>query len=451
MTTRIQQPETQTPKAPAFTPALLLDKLRSLPAAQRYIVAISGGLDSTVLLHALAALRRQLKTPVHAIHVNHGLHPDSGRWAEHCRALCAGVHIPFEAHTVAVRRDSGMGLEAAARAARYGVLKSCLVPGDVLLTAHHLDDQLETFLLMALRGAGPAGLAAMPVATAFGPGHLARPLLDVPRAALRAYAETGQLQWLDDPSNADTALDRNYLRQEVIPRLRARWPGAAGTIARSTRHSAAAAAMLDGLAAQDYVRTLRPDGSTLAVSRLKTLPEARAALLVRFWLERLALPPPPGRRLEQVLREVLQAGADRRPKVSWEGAEIRRYRDGMYAMAPLPALPEASLAWKPAQPLDLPAGLGRLHLQADPAAPGPPVLEVRFRDGGERVQLAGSAHRRPLKKLLQEAGVPPWMRERIPLIYRDGQLVAVGDLWRCEPFAAQSGYRIVWQNRPALL
>lgn len=416
--------------------------LTVLPRATRYLVAFSGGLDSTVLLHALAHRPRR-RTPVYALHVNHGLHADAAKWALWCAAFCKSHGVVFTDTSLAIPHAPGSSLEAAAREARYAWLRAHMQPGDVLLTAHHQDDQLETFLLMALRGSGPAGLAAMPAAAPFGAGQLVRPLLGSPRAVLEAYAAQYDLQWLTDPSNADTRFDRNYLRREIAPRLRDRWPAAGETISRAARHCAAAVDLLDGLAARDWVACIRADGASLSVARLAALASSRAAQCVRYWLARLGLPAPDEKRLGQLLGPMLTAGRDRAPNVVWAGVEVRRYRDGLYAMPPLPLAPGSEIVWDTRKPLVLPAGLGALHAPSKLAGES---LTVRFRVGGEALQVAGQAHHRPVKKLLQEAGIVPWMRVRLPLIYQAGELVAVGDLWATAGFAP--GVR--WEDRPPL-
>lgn len=365
--------------------------LTALPRATRYLVAFSGGLDSTVLLHAMIEHARRRRTPLQAVHINHNLYPEAESWLQHCQAFCQAQNIAFEGLGIVFQIAPGASLEAVARESRYEALGNMLQVGDVLLTAHHQDDQLETFLLMALRGSGPAGLAAMPAATPFGAGQLLRPLLGVPRAALETYAAQHGLQWLTDPSNADTRFDRNYLRREIVPRLRERWPAAGQTISRAARHCAGAVELLDGLAARDWVACVRAGGASLSVSRLAALAPTRAAQCVRYWLARLTLPVPDEKRLGQVLGPMLNAGRDRAPKVVWAGVEVRRYRDGLYAMPPLPPAPQQTLTWDARQPLVLPAGLG--VLQAPPELAGQ-SLTLHFRAGGEALQVAGQADRK---------------------------------------------------------
>lgn len=442
-----------------FTPDRLTDRLAALPRARRWVLAFSGGLDSVVLLHALAALRRRFRARLSAVHVHHGLQSAADDWVVWCAAEARRLRAGFTLRRVRVEPRRGESIEAAARAARYAALRDCLAPGDLLFTAHHRDDQAESFLLMALRGSGSAGQAAMPALARFAPGWHARPLLGFPRAALAAWAREEGLEWLEDPSNLDSRFDRNYLRREILPRLKLRWPAADETLARAARHAAEAVELVEALAAGDWVRCVRPDGRTLAVGRVAALPPARARALLRHWLSRAGLPPPPARELERVIGEVLPAGADRQPRVRWPGAEVRRYRDGLYALPPLGVAPAASLAWSGRGSLPLPAGLGRLALV--PVSGTGLVaarlegarLEVRFRRGGEKLRPAPGARTRALKTLLQEAGVVPWMRDRLPLLYLDGKLVAVADRWLAADFLAaegEPGLRVAWSGGPVV-
>ncbi len=439
----------------SFSPEQPLEILRRYPAASNYRVALSGGLDSTVLLQALASVRAQLPGPLSAIHVDHGLHPDAPRWQAHCAALCAKLGVPLESRRVKVIPAPGESLEAVAREQRYGVFREVMQPGDALLLAQHADDQLETFLLQALRGAGVRGLAAMPESAGFGGGLLLRPLLGFSRAELEAWAQAQGLAWVEDPSNADTDLDRNYLRHEVLPRIRSRWPAAADTVSRAARHCADAAETLKTLAAEDWRRY--GAGETLPVAALYELPEPRARNLLRHWLEARGLPLPPAHKVTEILLQG-RAAEDRNPCVDWAGAEVRRYGGLLYAQRPLPEAP-AEFRLQPGVSRSLGQGLGDLTLV--PAAGegiraslcGPEGLRVAFRSGGESCRPAGRAHGRPLKKWLQEMNVPPWLRDRLPLLYADHELLAVAGLFACEPHATrpgEAGLRIEWRDHPPL-
>jgi len=406
----------------------------------------------------MAALCAQLgAAEVRAVHINHGLHGDADAWAGHCRSACGELAVACVLLEVEAGAAAGESPEAAARRARYEALASVMSPGDVMLTAHHQDDQAETVLLHLLRGSGPHGLAAMGAWRAFGPGWLGRPLLELPRATLRAYAESHGLHWVDDPSNREDRFERNFLRNEVVPTLKMRWPSLTRVLARAARHQADAARLMDDLADMDLERAAGPTPDTLSVARLEALSAERQSNALRRWFRGLGLPLPTTSQLHHVVCDVLGAAEDGMPRVGWEGAEVRRYRGLVYAMVPLGRVdPTLFLTWQPREPLSLPLG----ELVAEPVT-GRGLragcvddggLVVRFRQGGERCLLPGRVHSQSLKKLLQDRGLPPWLRKRLPLLYLDGQLAAVGDLWVCEPFLAredEAGYAIEWRRGSA--
>jgi len=421
--------------ADAFSPRALLAILKSrLGSARRLWVAYSGGLDSTVLLHATAEVRGALDCAVHAVHLEHGLHPDSAAWADHCRATCTALDVPLTERSLAIQRAAGESLEAVAREARQRAFAGLLTPGDVLVTGQHRDDQAETLLLALLRGSGPAGLAAMPVMADLGGGRLLRPLLGFSRAELAAYARRTGLRWIDDPSNADTAFDRNFLRLRVLPLLRGRWPSLDLTLARSAAHCAEAATLLDAAADDWLAGQGGPRPGTLSVTGLRALDPPRCRAVLRRWLARGGFRPPSSVVLERVLSEVLPAAPDRSPLVAWPGCEIRRHRDALFALAPLPPppSPRLQLRWDGTAPLPLPAGLGELVLPGPAASAAPiPGMRVVFRWPGLRCRAAAGPSR-SLKQLYQQADMPAWLRPYVPLMLIDGRLAAVAGVAQCE-------------------
>ena len=444
-----------------FSPSVLLACVESLVprTSAELCVAFSGGLDSTVLLHALArALVDRPNYRIRAAHVDHQLQRDSAIWRQHCGSVALSLQLEFVPLVVKVAADPELSPEAAARDARYAALRQILRPNEVLLTAHHADDQLETMLLALMRGAGLRGLSGVPSVQIFGGGWLARPLLEFSRAELEEWARSEQLQWLDDPSNANTNFDRNFLRHRVLPALRERWPAAAHSATRSTAHLREAGRLLDVLAAADLESVAI--GSCLSMTQLASLGPARRRNVLRHWIRQHGMRVPSTRKLATIERDLLIAREDRLPCVEWDDVEVRRHRGLLYCMRQRPAFePADPLPWNVSQVLELPAQLGRLRAQRD-AAGGLAVarargeLQVHFRRGGEELQPAGDPHHRKLKKLLQDAGVLPWWRDRVPLIYSAEQLVAVGDLWIAEEFAARHGedaLRIVWEERPQLI
>lgn len=422
------------PHAPPSLPQLTAHALAAC-APTPLLVGYSGGRDSSVLLHVLAGLQAARARGLRAIHVDHGMHPDAARWAQHCRDTCAALDVPLTVVRVQVAKDTGSGPEAAARHARYAAFEQALGEGERLVLAQHRDDQAETFLLKALRGSGPQGLAAMRSLRRLGRGWLWRPWLEVPRAAIRDHAEAEAIACIDDPANADPELARSFLRSEIMPRLRRHWPQADRTLALSAAACRDAGDYLD-IDLEDTLHRLRagdPD-SLDADGWLALHPALRAPLLHR-WLHARGLPVPNIAQRRELERQLTDAGPDRLPQVAWPGAELRLWRGRLHAMAPLPAPPAGwRQAWDGA-PLPLPGG-GSLSLSVAAVRCEPP-LELQLRAGGERLRPAGKPHTRELRDLFQEAPLAPWLRPFCPLLYQDGRLLAVADL-----YASDEGERL---------
>ena len=399
-------------------------------------IAYSGGLDSTVLLDLLQRLR---PGRVRAAHVHHGLQAGADEWAAHCQMHCEQQGIRCTVLPVTVSTEHGSGLEAAAREARYAALANELKADEYLVTAHHQQDQLETVLLALMRGSGVHGIAAMPAKAQTGGMTLLRPLLDAQRDELESYARRANLVWIDDPSNADTRFDRNYLRATVVPLLEQRWPAAARSAARSARLSAAAKNLLDERAADDLRGQFQ--GHALRVAALSALNAERRANALRWFCRHLKLPVPSEAQGREALSALLDSREDAAPLAAWPGVRVRRYREGLYWFSeesdPGAAEAGAPMRWeKPAagEALDLGRSRGRLRLvpskgQALRVAALNAGVVVRFRSGGEALRVDPGGRSRDLKKLLQEEGVLPWMRKNIPLVYIDDELAAVGDFW----------------------
>lgn len=429
---------------------------QAVAPGQEIVLGLSGGLDSCVLLHLLAAARVSHSFTLRALHINHGLSPNAGAWERFCADRCSALQVPFASVCVTVPRDSGLGIEAAARDARYRVFLS--QPADAIVLAHHRDDQAETLLLQLLRGAGVKGLAAMqkiatpelsPQSSALSPRFL-RPLLDVPRTTLEAYAQVHGLRWIDDESNLDLAYDRNFLRHHIFPELEKRFPAGRTTLARSAAHFAEAASLLDEMAAEDAARLLRQD--RLEIDGLRGLSVARAKNLLRYWLAGYLASPPSARRLQEVHRQLLDARPDAQLCIALEGGQVRRYRgEAFFEKSPAPkqALP---LLWNGEQEMRLPGG--RLVFQHETGkglslqqAEG--KLQIFFRAGGERFQPDSRRPTRSLRHLLQEAGVPPWERPTLPLLYIGDELVAVPGIGVACDFQAgdgEQGLVIAWKR-----
>lgn len=415
-----------------------------LPAGASIVVAYSGGLDSTVLLHALNHIKKEYQWMLRAVHINHGLQSEADQWSEFCQQVCREWGIPLTNVKVQVDQNHKDGLEAAARKARYTKLADLLMDDEVLLAAHHRDDQAETVLLHLMRASGVSGLSGMQPESRIAKARFLRPLLDYGRADLQQYAEDNNLTWVEDATNASEDFARNFLRHTVLPEMEKRWPSASKNISRSAQWLREANTVLGELALADLANAATGKAEQLDLSALKGLGEARIKNLLRFWIESCGLTPFPQSVVVELINCIRQDSRSGHALVTWSDVEVHRYENSVYCMKSTPAVaPDWSTQWDIAKPLDLPLlrcsldimetigiGLSRERLGRDP------VL-VKVRQGGERCRLPGRDHHHRLKNLLQEKRVPPWQRDRIPLLYVDEQLAAIGDYWVCEPFAAQ--------------
>jgi len=398
----------------------------------RVALAFSGGVDSTVLAHLLVKQRRKLGG-LRLIHVDHGLQAASGEWSRHCARLARAWRVPLIALKANIKRRKGVSPEAAARDARYELLASALESGEVLVTAQHRDDQVETLLLQLFRGAGVAGLAAMPAIAPFRPGLIVRPLLQISRDEIEAIARKTGLRWIEDPSNADTRFSRNFLRQRLMPLIREHWPGADKAIARSAAHMAEAAALLNERATHDLAGLA--DGDGLSVSALRALPVARRRNALRSFIARHGVEMPEASRLKEMSGPLLEARADAQPEVVWADARIVRRGarlDLEKAREPSREFVAKSWRWQGDRRLILEGGT--LDLIDDDAGPIdlaslPKVIKVRARRGGERMRPGAKARTRTLKSLLQDSKIPVETRARMPLLFANEQLIAAGDRW----------------------
>lgn len=428
----------------AFNPQQIIVDLIKLAAGRPVCVAYSGGVDSHVLLHLLATTHHPQLPLVRALHIDHGLNPQSDEWARHCRQIADTLGIQFESIKVSVENINELGLEAAAREARYHAFRYDLGEDEVLLTAQHQQDQAETLMLQLLRGAGPSGLSAMwPVSQLNGLTVL-RPFLSVNKHDIIEYAQLHHLKWIDDPSNSDRKINRNFLRHEIWPILETRWPAMTRTLSRSAEHCREAVDLMRELALLDADKVCPQETHSLSISALLQLPEARQRNLLRFAIENNGLPLPSAIILQRVLDEVCEAAEDRMPEVTWPGVRIRRYRDQLYiepGESDSLDLEEQSLHDTHDRKLtdgrvlkwQLSSGQG---LKAHVISGG---LLLKYRQGGERIRLQGHSQHKSLKQLFQEWDVPPWQRQHIPLLFVGHELVAVVGYGYAEHYAADIG------------
>ncbi len=426
---------------------------RTVPQGAHLALGLSGGVDSVALLSILLELAPALRFSLRAVHVNHGISPNAGRWAEFCAELCGKSQVPLQLEAADLGPYRNLGLEGAARQARHEVFAR--LEADFVVLAQHRDDQAETLLLRLLRGAGLRGLAAMsrlrplPGARA----RLLRPLLEVSRAEIEAYARLRGLEWIEDESNADTARQRNFLRREAIPLLKRQFPAASATIARAADHLAEARELLDQMARDDLERCGGAD--VVEIRSLRELGEARAKNLLRYWCETRGIQALAAARINELMRQLRESGAESRVSLSVPGWDFLRYRDKLYLEpAGENVGPDFRESWDGENALPLLALGGVLKFKPEEGrglsleklrqAP----VTVRLRRGGERLQPDSRRPRRTLKNLFQERGIPPWRRDRLPLVYCGGELVSVpgiGDACEFQAAPAEAGLIVTWE------
>ena len=432
----------------------VLQPLCSRP--QQIVLAYSGGLDSHVLLHLLARYKQQY--PQHqylAVHVHHGLSANADAWLTHCQQTAQALDIAFVAERVSLQLGNRTSLEAIARSARYDAIAKHLRADSLLLLGQHLDDQFETFLLQLKRGAGIKGLSAMAQVMPFAlrPGcQLCRPLLTQSQQSLVDYAEAAGLHWVEDESNQDQGYERNFLRHDIIPRLKQRWPQIASAVHRSAELCAEQQQLADEVAALDFAGAqsrLDMGGRGLKITKLASLSKIRRNNLLRFWLAQQQLTMPSRQHLALLWQEVVNASVDANPQLSWQGGQFRRFQDVLYNVPVFADLKHQIIALSPQlQQIELPDGIGRLDIEWDDAhihltasdtkiSVAPPRagqrVTIRFRGQG-KCQPLGRRGSRSIKKLYQEYQVAPWLRDRIPLLHYDDEVVCAIGLWVCQGY-----------------
>jgi tRNA(Ile)-lysidine synthase len=437
---------------PLLPPHFLESKLTHIPYS-RLFIAYSGGIDSHVLLHLCTSIHH-LKPKITAVYVNHGLQVEAESWGLHCEQVCDALGVKFLSLKANANAAPGESPEEAARNARYTALKSLLASDDLLLVAQHAEDQLETVLLQLFRGSGLKGISGMPPNVAFGQGRLVRPLLDISKASIIEYAKNQGLQWIEDHSNQKSEYDRNFLRNEIIPLLKQRWPSLDKTVSRSAKHCANAQVLLTDLADDLLATVINQSDNTLYLSCLQSYSLLQQPLIIRQWFQFLGLKMPSQDFVQRILEQVVAAREDAAPALSTQGVRVCRFRDSLYCINPPQKPLSQNLSWPSGEALlkvsdnetyqIVPSSNGILAEQWQKSR-----ITVKFRTGGETIELPHRSGHHSLKKLFQEAGIPPWERVGIPLIYLDGKLAAVGANWISAEFYSEvkeSCFRIIQQK-----
>ena len=398
----------------------------------RWVMAFSGGADSTCLLHLVSTLEHQ--KPLLALHINHGLHADANAWQAHCAHKCQALDVAFESISVDVETTGSV--EENARRVRYRAFESVLKPGDILLQAHHADDQVETVLFNLLRGNAAVGLLGMPAERSLGAGRLYRPLLTVPKSELTAWCQEHGLDWIEDDSNLDTTMDRSLLRHSLLPIIERRWTGIRETLSQALERDIDARRLLADIAEEDRRMVSLRGG--LSIERLRGLSPARSENLLRYWIRSYGFPHPSKKMLQALRVAFLDSADDAAPYTVWRNAEIRRYNGVIYISARKDMnLPSGDIEFDGSATLDLGVGtISAISRKCTGIRKTDQPVMIRFRRGGEKIKIRGT--NRKLKKVLQEQGVPPWLRVHLPLIFQDDQLIAVPGIaaWNVPPITA---------------
>lgn len=395
------------------------------------VLGYSGGADSSALLHALASLPEVRAAGLRAIHIDHGMHPESSLWVEHCLKTCSALDVPLAIRKVEVALQAGDGPEFAARKARFAAFADLLATGETLVLAHHADDQVETVLLKLLRGAGPHGLAGMRERRRFNGHWLWRPWIEFPRNEIRDFARRLRIDHVEDPANIDSNLARSYLRNEIIPRLEKHWPQARHSIRHSARLCAAASAYVEQQIPPILTTLGAQQPGTLDAGAWLGLDAALRGPTLEHWLRQRGLPPPSSAQRGEIEAQIRHAASDRVPRIDWPGCVVHLWRGRIHAEPPRPKPAHDWVAHWDGSPLQLPSG-GTLTLEPPADRVLSPALQVRLRRGGERLRPVGDAHTRELRDLFQNASLEPWLRPGCPLIHAGEELIAVADLYASE-------------------
>lgn len=434
------------PDSSTFNNQQLLNALERLPKPRKYWVGFSGGADSTALLQAMWESREDLAAPVNAVHFHHGLQEGADDWQQHCSHFCRERDIPFRSERLEIKQVGRSSLEEESRNCRYRAVSRILEEGEMYLTAHHAEDQAETLFLNLMRGSGVEGLAGIPILRNLDHGWVARPLLDRRRGQLEQYLLEREIDWLNDPSNADTGFDRNYLRKKLFPLLEERWPGVIKRLSRTARNAritATAMAVFIESQSGDLIR----DRLKMPLQKLLELEPEMQTLIVRQWLRRHEVPVLPEVRLREFLDQLAGSELTSQAEVQWEDWMIKHYQLDLWLHRRKPFMTCPEVAWETGMHVDLGEDTGRLHLKGK-AAEIPGSWQVRSRSSGDRIRVRPNGPSRKLKQLFQSALIPPWLRPGIPVLVWDDEPVALGD-WvigqRLQAWLYENDLKLKWQ------
>ncbi len=418
-----------------FTPQVLLQDIEALPDGKRYLVGFSGGADSTALLLALHQLAAQIATPLAAVHFNHGLQDSADDWEQHCRQFCQQRNIPLQVTKLTLQSKAQTSFETAARRARYQCIAKMMAAGDIYLTAHQAEDQAETMFINLMRGSGSEGLAGIPRLRKYSQGWLARPLLNVSRAALETYLIDEQVSWVSDMSNLDQSMDRSFLRNHIFPLLDQRWPGLVQRLNQSAEHMREQGSVLRELLSHHHA-FVSADGITLCCKALNSASPLIQAEMIRHWARENGATPPPRERLREFLMQLQDIRADSQAELRW-GQWLIKHHAALLWMHELPqASPCPNLSWDGSARLPLGTAHGFLLLDGSTDIPLPHA-QVSHRSALPADLDQPKSIRRKIKEIMRISGIPVWLRDTVPVLFLDGKLSAVGDWWLAPEFRQQ--------------
>ena len=430
---------------------LITNEIASLGVA-KFTIALSGGVDSMVLLDLLSKAKRSSDV-IKAIHINHNLHESSKEWVDFAKDACKKYKLPLIIESINPKQE-GFGLEAEAREQRYKKFKEIILDNECLLTAHHLDDQIETTLFRIFRGTGLDGLRSIRKKAKFGKGLLCRPLINIPREAIEQYAKLNDIKWIEDPSNKNIDFDRNYLRNNIVPSIKKRWPNAQKTITRLSSLAENNQKLLHELAKEDIGEIEK--FNVLDIGILSNKSSLRINNIFRFMILKNKMGIPSLKVLENGIETLINAKSDS-PIITWDGFSIRRYKNTLYFFNPdlkQDEIRPLKMKWFIDETINLGGNRGSIQArfikgQGIALNKCPKSLEIKYRKGGEQIKPSVHKITKSLKNLFQENNVLPWVRDQIPLFYLDEELISVGDLWLNQDYKAkeqEDGFLISWDR-----
>ena len=430
---------------------LITNEIASL-GVTKFTIALSGGVDSMVLLDLLSKAKRSSDV-IKAIHINHNLNKSSKEWVDFVKDACKKYKLPLIIESINPKQE-GFGLEADAREQRYKKFKEIILDNECLLTAHHLDDQIETMLFRIFRGTGLDGLRSIRKKAKFGKGLLCRPLINIPREAIEQYAKLNDIKWIEDPSNNNIYFDRNYLRNNIVPSIKKRWPNAQKTITRLSSLAENNQKLLHELAKEDIGEIEK--FNVLDIGILSNKSSLRINNIFRFMILKNKMGIPSLKVLENGIETLINAKSDS-PIITWDGFSIRRYKNTLYFFNPdlkQDEIRPLKMKWFIDETINLGGNRGSIQarfIKGEGIALNkcPKSLEIKYRKGGEQIKPSGHKITKSLKNLFQENNVLPWVRDQIPLFYLDEELISVGDLWFNQDYKAkeqEDGFLISWDR-----